>query len=421
MDGKLDSSQNPKRQNQDGRFPETRILGELLAIQSVAPILPTAKKLAEFCVQALLIVPGVCACRACLFSVTGQGGGVGEDACRACPALEDAADETVETISDSACGLEGCRGIRVVAMNTSRRAYVVLVLDVDDPETYGIYEPFLNNLGNTLALNLENRVQKDLLEEANRQLQADIAARKQAEKKMQQAIEAAETANRAKGKFLANMSHELRTPLNAILGFSQLMERDPAATESQRENLGIINRSGEHLLALINDVLEVSKIEAGRIALNIQGFDFHRTLARIEEMIRSRAEGKGLLYIVQRDPDLPRYIRTDEPKLRQVLVNLLDNAVKFTTQGGITLSVGTRDQGSEDWKNPRFLSIGVRLLIPDPRPPEPVYSLRLKIPASGLTRMRLTPFLMPLFSGKTADSPVKAPAWGCPSAVSMCN
>jgi len=153
------------------------------------------------------------------------------------------------------------------------------------------------------------------------------------------AKEVAEAANRAKSEFLANMSHELRTPLNAILGFSQIMERDPAVTESQQENLATISRSGEHLLTLINDVLDMSKIEAGRIPLHKKSFDLHRTLAVIEEMIRSRTGAKGLQYIVDCATDLPRYIKTDEPKLRQVLLNLLGNAVKFTEEGSVTLRV----------------------------------------------------------------------------------
>ncbi|MBW2608217.1 MAG: response regulator, partial [Deltaproteobacteria bacterium] len=153
------------------------------------------------------------------------------------------------------------------------------------------------------------------------------------------AKEQAEAANRAKSEFLANMSHELRTPLNAILGFSHLMERDPAVTESLRENLSIINRSGGHLLALINDVLDMAKIEAGLINLDKQSFDLHRTLTVIEEMIRSRAGAKGLQFTVNRATDVPKYIRTDEQKLRQVLLNLLGNAVKFTNEGQVVLRV----------------------------------------------------------------------------------
>jgi CheY-like chemotaxis protein len=133
------------------------------------------------------------------------------------------------------------------------------------------------------------------------------------------------------------MSHELRTPLNAILGFSQLMDGDPNLTGQQQENLAIINRSGEHLLALINDVLEMSKIEAGRIALQETAFDLYGLLDILEEMFRLRAEEKGLTLSLRRAEGLPRYIVADEGKLRQVLSNLLGNAVKFTQEGSVVL------------------------------------------------------------------------------------
>ena len=156
---------------------------------------------------------------------------------------------------------------------------------------------------------------------------------------LKRAKEAAEAANRAKSVFLANMSHELRTPLNAILGFTQLMAHDANLTAGQQENLGIINRSGEHLLGLINDVLEMSKIEAGRAALNEQSFDLHHLLDGLEEMFRLRTEDKGLALISDLSLDVPQYVQMDEGKLRQVLMNLLGNAVKFTREGNVTLRV----------------------------------------------------------------------------------
>ncbi|MCP6757227.1 MAG: PAS domain S-box protein [Fischerella sp. CENA71] len=170
-------------------------------------------------------------------------------------------------------------------------------------------------------------------------------ARHQAEEALRIAKEAAETANRAKSTFLANMSHELRTPLNAILGFSQLMERDTSLNSNQRESLATINRSGEHLLNLINDVLEMSKIEAGHIVFNPEDFDLYLLLQTLQEMFQVRTQAKHLFLRFEIAPDLPRYIKTDEGKLRQVLINLLGNAVKFTQTGGVTLRarLGTGD------------------------------------------------------------------------------
>lgn len=153
------------------------------------------------------------------------------------------------------------------------------------------------------------------------------------------AKEAAETANKAKSIFLANMSHELRTPLNAILGFTQIMNRDSSLKEEHRENLGIISRSGEHLLSLINDVLNMSKIEAGRITLNQNNFDLYELLTVLEEMFQIRAEAKRLQLIFNCDLEVPKYLFADESKLRQVLINLLGNAIKFTEEGKVTLAV----------------------------------------------------------------------------------
>ncbi|MBL8149272.1 MAG: response regulator, partial [Blastocatellia bacterium] len=146
-------------------------------------------------------------------------------------------------------------------------------------------------------------------------------------------------ASRAKSIFLASMSHELRTPLNAVLGFVQLMERAPDRTADDQAYLSIINRSGEHLLSLINDVLSVSKIEAGQLTLNQQPFDIHRLLNWVEEIFAYRADEKGLKLCFEISSNLPRYVLGDEGKLRQILINLLGNAIKFTERGGIVLKV----------------------------------------------------------------------------------
>ncbi|MDZ7960625.1 MAG: ATP-binding protein [Aulosira sp. DedQUE10] len=150
---------------------------------------------------------------------------------------------------------------------------------------------------------------------------------------------AAERANRAKSQFLSNMSHELRTPLNAILGFTQVMSHDNSLSTEHQENLAIINRAGEHLLNLINDILEMSKIEAGKTTLNANSFDFIRFLDNLEEMLRFRAAAKDLQLVFEYAPDIPQYVQTDESKLRQVLLNLLGNAIKFTNKGKVTLRV----------------------------------------------------------------------------------
>lgn len=151
------------------------------------------------------------------------------------------------------------------------------------------------------------------------------------------ARDAAEAASKAKSAFLANMSHELRTPLNAILGFSQMMQRDSQLDASQHQTLEIINNSGEHLLKLINDVLEIAKIEAGKLQLESASFDLHALAREVSDMMRLRAEQKGLRLELDQSSDFPRYIKGDEARLRQILVNLLSNAVKFTDSGSVTI------------------------------------------------------------------------------------
>lgn len=143
-------------------------------------------------------------------------------------------------------------------------------------------------------------------------------------------------ASQAKSTFLSNMSHELRTPLNAIIGFAQLMVRDKTLNDTQHDNLGIIVRSGQHLLGLINDVLSLAKIEAGKLTLNEQPFNLYQMLRSVEEMLQIRAKEKGILLIFELS-NLPKSVIGDEGKLRQVLINLLSNAVKFTEDGKVVL------------------------------------------------------------------------------------
>ena len=189
-----------------------------------------------------------------------------------------------------------------------------------------------------------NRTLEQQVSDRTLELQREIIERKRAE-------DAAQAANQAKSTFLANMSHELRTPLNAILGFSQLMNRSSNLLPEQQENLGIITRSGEHLLALINQVLDLSKIEAGRATINPTNFDLYRLLNDLEYMFQLQVQSKGLQLVFERMPDVPQYVQTDDIKLRQVLINLLANAVKFTSKGGICVRIKTeREPGTIDFE-----------------------------------------------------------------------
>ncbi|MDM8536391.1 two-component regulator propeller domain-containing protein [Desulfobacterales bacterium HSG17] len=181
------------------------------------------------------------------------------------------------------------------------------------------------------------------------EIATDITELKQIEEYLRLSEKAADAANQAKSAFIANMSHELRTPMNAILGFSRLISHDKTLNPEHREHLSIIRRSGKHLLSLINDVLDMSKIEAGRTTVNENIFNLYDLLDDLKDMLGLRAEKKDLSLIVTYGPDIPQFIKTDEIKLRQVLINLIGNAVKFTQQGEIQLSVNSEKKITDYW------------------------------------------------------------------------
>jgi signal transduction histidine kinase len=176
-----------------------------------------------------------------------------------------------------------------------------------------------------------------------RELEEQVAERTQelavAKDKAELAQRASEVANQAKSTFISHMSHELRTPLNVILGYTQILRRDKGLSEKHHDAVGTVHRSGEHLLAMINDLLDISRIEAQKIVLKPGTVHFPDFLKHIEEMTRIQAEQKGLTFTAEISDEIPSNVYIDEQRLRQILLNLLNNAIKFTGQGSVTLEI----------------------------------------------------------------------------------
>ncbi|MCD4662719.1 ATP-binding protein, partial [Agrobacterium sp.] len=184
-------------------------------------------------------------------------------------------------------------------------------------------------------------------EESSRQntlLLKEIAAHKKTDAALQDAKETAEAANRAKSRYVVGLSHELRTPLNAVLGYAQILERDDTIPQPRQSAIKVIRRSADHLSGLIDGLLDISKIEAGRLQVYSNEINIQDFLDQIVDMFRPQAQAKGLEFRHHRSPALPQYVRTDEKRLRQILVNLLSNAIKFTDEGAVTFDVGYRSQ-----------------------------------------------------------------------------
>lgn len=215
--------------------------------------------------------------------------------------------------------------LNLAAKSIAKGEWKKTAVDIERSDELGELAKSFNSMASQLQESFEN------LEQKVKERTAELMVAK----------EKAEVANAAKSTFLANMSHELRTPLNAIIGFSQLMIRSKYLPAEDLENVRIISRSGEHLLALINNVLDLAKIEAGRTTITEKNFDLHRLLDDLEDMFHFKADEQHLQLIFERMLDVPQYVRTDEIKLRQVLINLLNNALKFTKEGGVTLWVSS--------------------------------------------------------------------------------
>jgi len=214
-------------------------------------------------------------------------------------------------------------------------ANAALLLTLTDITATSRLEQELRQERNELLLQIRER------EKAEIALRQELNAHEYTALELRQAKEAAEVANRAKSTFLANMSHELRTPLNGVLGYAQILQKDDTLTETQKSGIEVIYRSGKYLLELINDILDLSKVEANRIDITPIEFNFDIFIRQLNELVQIKAAEKDIFFHYEALTSLPTIIYADEIRLRQILINLLGNAIKFTEQGGINFKISS--------------------------------------------------------------------------------
>jgi signal transduction histidine kinase/DNA-binding NarL/FixJ family response regulator len=248
-------------------------------------------------------------------------------------------------------GIYTSRWIARPILRLSRASEAIAQGELDqEVETSGVKElGVLAQSFNRMAQQLRDSF--TALEKTNQELELRVEQRTA---ELKYAKEAADNASKAKSDFLANMSHELRTPLNGILGYAQILLRSEPMTDKGRKGINIIHQCGSHLLMLINDILDLAKIEAQKMELSPSDFHFPSFLQGIAEICRIRAEQKGIAFVYQPDADLPTGVRGDEKRLRQVIINLLGNAIKFTEQGSVTFKVGTIEKSPQNSYKIRF-------------------------------------------------------------------